>query len=305
MAKIALNIVAGLFIGFTFFKAKDTQQGTQNKLFAIFMGTIVSVPLANQLQVPFINMRNIYEIRERPSRMYSWTALLTSQIIAEIPWNILGSSMFFLCWFWTVGFPSDRGGFTYFLYSVVNPFYYTTIGQAVAAMSPNTEIAALLFSFLFSFVVTFNGVLQPFRELGWWKWMYRVSPYTYLIEGLLGQAIGHQEINCAAVELVQVNPPSGQSCSQFLDPFISAAGGYITNPDATTACEYCSFRTTDQFLLASFNIEYSHHWRNFGLMWVFIGFNICAIYCFTWFFRIRTGSILGWIKGRVTRFRKH
>lgn len=33
MAKIALNIVAGLFIGFTFFKAKDTLQGTQDKLF--------------------------------------------------------------------------------------------------------------------------------------------------------------------------------------------------------------------------------------------------------------------------------
>ena len=33
MAKIALNIVAGLFIGFTFWKAKDSVQGTQNKLF--------------------------------------------------------------------------------------------------------------------------------------------------------------------------------------------------------------------------------------------------------------------------------
>lgn len=33
IAKIALNIVAGLFIGFTFFKAKDSIQGTQNKLF--------------------------------------------------------------------------------------------------------------------------------------------------------------------------------------------------------------------------------------------------------------------------------
>ena len=32
-----------------------------------------------------------------------------------------------------------------------------------------------------------NGVLQPFRQLGWWKWMYHLSPYTYLIEALLGQ----------------------------------------------------------------------------------------------------------------------
>lgn len=32
-AKLVLNVIGGLFIGFTFFKAKDTQQGTQNKLF--------------------------------------------------------------------------------------------------------------------------------------------------------------------------------------------------------------------------------------------------------------------------------
>jgi ATP-binding cassette subfamily G (WHITE) protein 2 (SNQ2) len=33
MAKLILNTVGGLFIGFTFFHSKDSQQGTQNKLF--------------------------------------------------------------------------------------------------------------------------------------------------------------------------------------------------------------------------------------------------------------------------------
>lgn len=33
VAKLALNVVAGLFIGFTFFKAKDSIQGTQNHIF--------------------------------------------------------------------------------------------------------------------------------------------------------------------------------------------------------------------------------------------------------------------------------
>lgn len=33
VAKLALNSVGGLFTGFTFFKSKDSQQGTQNKLF--------------------------------------------------------------------------------------------------------------------------------------------------------------------------------------------------------------------------------------------------------------------------------
>ena len=124
------------------------------------------------MQVPYIAMRSIYEVRERPSRMYSWTALLASQILIELPWNILGSSIFFFCWYWTVGFDSSRAGYTYLMYGVVFPLYYTTIGQvrrypepythslsdafvmkAVASMAPTAEIAAILFSLLFSFVI--------------------------------------------------------------------------------------------------------------------------------------------------------
>ena len=110
------------------------------------MGTIVSVPLANQLQVPFIAVRDIYEIRERPSRMYSWTALVTAQIASELPWNILGSTIFFLCWYWTVAFPTDRGGYTYLMYSVINPIYYTTIGQ-VSSYSTCGGRIVLIFPF--------------------------------------------------------------------------------------------------------------------------------------------------------------
>jgi ATP-binding cassette, subfamily G (WHITE), member 2, SNQ2 len=123
--------------------------------------------------------------------------------------------------------------------------------------------------------------------------MYRLSPFTYIIEGLLGQglfrtgfskpfyltyvsksAVGKQNITCRPVELVTLEPPSGQSCGSYMQSYISSAGGYLTNPDATSACEFCSSRTTDQFLGPSFNIEYSHHWRNFGFMMAFILFNV-------------------------------
>ena len=196
MAKLALNAVGGLFIGFTFFKADDSQQGTQNKLFVsdpgpshhfwiltLLLGHLpdnipevrtlllvrnrcslsCSVPLCNQLQVPFIAMRNIYEIRERPTRMYSWTALLASQIAIEVPWNIFCSLVLFVCWYWTVGFPNERAGYTILMLGFLYPFYYTTIGQAIAAMASSAEIAALLFSFLFSFVLTLCVLLLFLR----------------------------------------------------------------------------------------------------------------------------------------------
>jgi len=48
MSKLTLNIIGGLFIGFTFFKSKDTIQGTQNKLFVCGSFMIIS-PLASFL----------------------------------------------------------------------------------------------------------------------------------------------------------------------------------------------------------------------------------------------------------------
>lgn len=86
--------------------------------------------------------------------MYSWSALVTSQFLSEIPWNIFGSSLFFICWFWTVGFENSRAGYTYLMLGVIFPLFYTSLAQAVAAMTPNAEIAALLFSVLFSFILT-------------------------------------------------------------------------------------------------------------------------------------------------------
>ena len=107
----------------------------------------------NQLQVPYIDKRTIYEVRERPSRMYSWTAFTTAHLLVEIPWNIFGSLFLFLCWYWTVGYPTDRAGYTYLMLGIVYPLYYTTIGIGIAAAAPTAEIAGILFSTFFSFVV--------------------------------------------------------------------------------------------------------------------------------------------------------
>ncbi|KAG6328135.1 hypothetical protein ID866_10954, partial [Astraeus odoratus] len=256
-SKLALNLGGGLVIGFIFFNTDDTIQGTQNKLFSIFMGTMMCTGLVQQLQSICIAMRDVYEVRERPSRMYSWTAFLVSQLIVEVPWNIICTSLYFFCFYWTVGLETSRAGITYLIFGVIFPIYYTTVGQAFAAMSPTPIIAALLFSTLFVFTIIFNGVLQPYAQLGWWKWMYWTSPLTYLIEALMGQVIGGTQINCSSTEIVVIEPPSGMTCTAYMSTYINEVGGYLTNPTSTSSCGYCPYRTADQFLFTNFNIQYS------------------------------------------------
>jgi len=132
-------------------------------------------------------------------------------------------------------------------------------------------------------------------------------------------AIGRQNITCSPVELVTLNPPSGHTCGQYMQNFIAFAGGYLTNPAATKGCEFCSVRTTDQFLESNFNIFYHNRWRDLGIMLAFIVFNVSVIYViskwsgadeerqiisifiFTYLFRIRTGSLLNILRKHPKR----
>lgn len=47
LGKMALNVVGGLFIGFTFFQAHNSQQGTQNKLFVSRSTLVVTCNFTN------------------------------------------------------------------------------------------------------------------------------------------------------------------------------------------------------------------------------------------------------------------
>lgn len=134
-----------------------------------------------------------------------------------------------------------------------------------------------------------------------------------LITSSLTTALGRSAIVCSDIEYVTVNPPAGQTCSQFFQQYISNAGGYLEFPDASSGCRFCAFASTDEFLFSGFNITYGHRWRNFGIMLAFIVFNVSryfddgackwcsyglflqfvSIYVLSYIFRIREGSGFG------------
>lgn len=129
---------------------------------SVYMGAVFTFTLGQQLQSKFIESRTVYEIRERPSRMYTWTALLVSQLLIELPWTILASSLLFFCWYWTTGFDSSRAGFSFLFFCIGLALYATSFGQTTAAISPTAVVGNTLLSGLFSFIVVLC-VLRPFE----------------------------------------------------------------------------------------------------------------------------------------------
>lgn len=132
--------------------------------------------------------------------------------------------------------------------------------------------------------------MVPLTNLSkFWHFMYRASPSTYLMSGIMSTAVGRSEVICSSSELLHVSPPGGISCGEFLESFVAASGGTVLNPSATDSCSYCPFTTTDQYL-AQYEISYDNRWRDFGLIWVYVVFNVLAALALYWVFRVPKGK---------------
>jgi ABC-type multidrug transport system permease subunit len=92
---------------------------------------------------------------------------------------------------------------------------------------------------------------------------------------MLSVGLANTAVVCSDIELLHVNPPDNMTCGDYFAPYISYAGGYVSEAtkSATTGCEFCSASDTN-FLLMGLNSSYSNRWRNFGLMWVYIIVNV-------------------------------
>lgn len=80
-----------------------------------------------------------------------------------------------------------------------------------------------------------------------------------MAEGLLVTAVGRTSVVCSAQEYLQFQPTNGQSCETYMQPYISAAGGYLLDPQATDTCNFCQIADTDVFL-SSFAMSYNNRW---------------------------------------------
>jgi ABC-type multidrug transport system permease subunit len=119
--------------------------------------------------------------------------------------------------------------------------------------------------------------------------MFPVSPATYLVGGVMSAAIAGANVTCSAAEILHLIPPANSTCAAFLSEFADAAGGLLLNPESTDECRYCPLRTTDQFL-SRFEIYIKDSWRNFGLMWVYILFNVGCAMGLYWLCRMPKGK---------------
>lgn len=127
--------------------------------------------------------------------------------------------------------------------------YYIGLGPFIAALSPNELFASLLIPCFFTFIVSFCGVVVPYQAMThFWKWwMYWLTPFHYLLEGLLGVIVHEAPVRCIEREEAAFTAPPNSTCEGYSASFAREAGGYVyTASDGL--CRYCQFADGDQFV---------------------------------------------------------
>ncbi|KAK0310505.1 hypothetical protein LTR54_007545 [Friedmanniomyces endolithicus] len=291
MAKFVLGTASGLFIGFSFYNADDSEQGMQNTLYSLFMVTTIFSTLVQQIMPLFVTQRSLYEVRERPSKAYSWKAFIFANIVVEWPYQIITGILVYATFYYpVVGVQSSERQVLVLLLAIVFMLYASSFAHFMIAAMPDAQTAAALVTLIFSMSLIFNGVMQsPTALPGFWIFMYRLSPFTYWVASMADALLYGRPIVCAADETSVFDPPAGETCGSYMAPYLTQAPGVLQNPQATAGCQYCGLTSANQFL-AGINVSYSDRWRDFGLMWVYVGFNVFGAVLLYWFFRVRKST---------------
>ena len=281
--KFMLHIGSALFNGFSFWMIGNSVGDLQLSLFTIFNFIFVAPGVINQLQPLFLERRDIYETREKKSKMYSWIAFVTSLIVSELPYLCICAVFYFVCWYYTVGFPSDshRAGGTFFV-MLMYEFVYTGIGQFVAAYAPNSVFASLVNPLVIGTLASFCGVLVPYTQIQefWRYWIYYINPFNYLMGGLLVFSLWDEPVECADYEFALFDPPNETTCGDYLASYLQGmgTGANLVNPDATADCRVCQYTTANDYLYTLNLKEYYYGWRDAAIVVIFALSSYALVY---------------------------
>lgn len=200
----------------------------------------------------------------------------------------------FICWYFPIGLYRNARwtdavhsrGSNVFLHVWVFFVFTSTFAHMMIAAIDTAEVAGGIVNLFLVMMFAFCGVLAGPDDLpGFWIFMYRVNPFTYVVEGFLGSALANAPVHCAANEFLRFEKPVNATCEEYMQPYIDAAGGYLGSSSAGDECSFCPMDETNVFL-RGINVDFANRWRNFGFMWAYCVFNIAVAVGLYWLVRV-------------------
>lgn len=246
-ARVLLQFVIALIIGFLYFQEIDNSQTGANLIAAVMFLAAIPSNLSLQNAVPpTVSARPVF-YRELSSRTYVAMAHHVSIGVAEIPFTVVATTLFSTVLFFLVGL--EASDFPYFLLALnLLTFMSVMLGVAIASLVPTAEVGmtlASLFGTLFNILTGFL-ILKP-EMPPWWRWATWVNPNAWFLSGTLRNSLAGREFVCTPAELGAFPlPPAFSSCAEI--PGAPLGIGYGVWALREGFCSFCRFPNGDVLL---------------------------------------------------------
>jgi len=134
-------------------------------------------------------------------------------------------------------------------------------------------------------IISHRVLVSPNALPRFWIFMYRTTPLTYFISGIVSTGISGVEVQCTEKEILRFVSPDGQNCGAYLQDYINENGGRLLHHDTAQQCQFCPVSNTDS-LIARIGIHYDDRWRNFAITLAYSAINIAGALFLYWCFRV-------------------
>ncbi|KAM0326619.1 hypothetical protein ACHAQA_006488 [Verticillium albo-atrum] len=290
--RLFVHVVMGIINGFTFWQLGNDIASLQNRMFtAIIFAFFLPPAVVNSVVINFFRHRELWEDRELPSATYGWVAFCTANVVCELPMAVVAGTIYWLLWYFPVGFPADAStsGYVY-LMTIMWSFFQTSWGQWIAAFGPTYGMISNILPFFFVMIALFNGIFTPYTSFpAFWKyWMYYVNPSTWFSRGVLSAVLPAVAVQCSPAEFARFDPPPGSTCGEYAGSFVSsvARAGYLEDDSATANCGFCPYQDGGEYM-AGLNVQAGDKWPAFGIMVAFAVANWALVYFFVYTVRVK------------------
>ena len=183
-------------------------------------------------------------------------------MICDLPKKIATAIFFNIALYWMTGLrPTAANFFIFVLFSFTCTMCMSMFFRSIGSTSRSLSQAQVPASLFILALVIYTGFTIPTRDMvPWFRWLNYLNPVAYAFEALMINEFHDRRIPCS------VFVPTGPS---YMD--VSPSQKICSSKGAQAGADFVD---GDEYLRVSYGYEYSHLWRNLGIMVAFMFFGM-------------------------------
>lgn len=256
------NTIMALIIGSVFYNLPHDTSSMFSRGALLFFAVLLNA-FSSMLEILTCYAQRPIVEKHAKYALYHPFAEAVASMIVDLPAKIVGSITFNLALYFMTNLRREPEAFLIFLlFSFLTTLVMSNIFRSIAAFSRTLHQAMPFAAIFILALMVYTGFTIPTRDMkGYAQWISYVDPLSYAFEALVANEFSGQRYPCTQYV---PNNVMGLLPSYDLPP--ESLAHVCTTVGAVPGQSWVD---GSRFISESYNYDWGHTWRNFGILWVF------------------------------------